>query len=57
MRAYGRHKQHPGNLPGFKIPKGHVAWWEYECDKVKSKKSKRQQTKLEINEELLNEEQ
>ena len=45
MKAYGRHRQHPGNIPDNHPSKGYVNWWEVEVDKVKSKKSERQQSK------------
>lgn len=52
MKAYGRHRQHPGNHRNFPLQKGHVMWWEVENDKVKSKKSARQDNDKVINDEL-----
>lgn len=48
MEAYGRKRQHPGNLPDNHPPKGYVNWWEAENAKVKSKKTARQIAKKEV---------
>jgi hypothetical protein len=52
MKAYGRNKQHPGNLPDNHPKKGYVNWWEDENSNVKSKKKERQKTKNELLAEL-----
>jgi hypothetical protein len=51
MEAYGRKRQHPGNLPDNHPSKGFVNWWEVEYEKVKSKKTARQSAKTEIQKE------
>jgi len=51
MKAYGRHRQHPGNIPDNHPAKGFINWWEAD-DAVKSKKTERQRARKEILNEM-----
>ena len=53
MKAYGRHRQHPGNYPDNHPQKGYINWWEDENPRVKSKKCERQDAKAEIEREIV----
>jgi len=52
MKPYGLRNKLKVNLPDNHPPKGFVNWWEVEWNKIKSKKSARQQAKSEIKRQL-----